>query len=207
MLKFFYFFLPIPDQTPKLILLKFCYQFLIPMTMIWNLNILQTLFMMLKKRFWTIPFKKKINTYGIIQNHFFNNMNCVWKMFKFLSNVIGTKDYKQHFCSVNFWFLKASKIIALNSKIDKQSYSKNNVFFLPQILDQNPRSTLLKFRYQSLILMTMLQNLNILHTPFMFVREMILKNKYGIIQNHFFDNMNCVLRMFKVWKIVIGIKE
>ena len=39
------------------------------------------------------------------------------------------------------------------------------------------------------------------------VEEMILKNECGIIQNHFFDNMNCVLRMFKVWKIVIGIKE
>ena len=69
-------------------------------------------------------------------------------MFKFLSNVIGTKDYNQHFCSVNFWFLnQASKIIALNSKIDTQSYSKNDVFFPLQILDQNPRSTLLKFHY------------------------------------------------------------
>ena len=39
------------------------------------------------------------------------------------------------------------------------------------------------------------------------VKEMILKNKYGIITNHFFNNMNCVLRMFKVRNIVIGIKD
>ena len=42
------------------------------------------------------------------------------------------------------------------------------------------------------------------HSPYTVhvVEEMILKNKYGIIQNRFFNRMNFVLRMFKVWKIV-----
>ena len=39
------------------------------------------------------------------------------------------------------------------------------------------------------------------------VEEMILDDPIFVFQNHFFDNMNGVWRVFKFWSVVISIKD